>query len=195
MPYTREQLISIAQQYFRNDREYEDSGRLSPEAQRFHDRWAEEIKRLDWWHGFSEELRRSFPHLVTGNHPATCDSSWKYLVYENTGCKPPAFRFVVAGCVSVLAPVYTIYAVQYDFGEYYMTGPRRLNPRLSLTPFPPEMREIGDIMARKIEEYFKAELLPREILETPVPLIANFQEPPHTNLLHVLFSSEPCALP
>jgi hypothetical protein len=195
MPYTAEQLLAVARQYWRGDKVYDDADEFSPEHLRISRRWQEELRRVEWWEGFSVELSRSLPGLSIGSNPATCDTSWKYLAYDKAGCEPSTFRFVVAGCVSILAPVYAVYAVRYDFGEHDELGRERLNPRLDLMPLPPEMREVGDIMSRKIEAYFGAERVPRELLETPVPLIANFKEPPHTTLLHVLFTHEPEALP
>lgn len=195
MPYTQEQLISIAQPYWRNDRDYENTGKRSPEQQRLDERWAEELKRADWWHAFSARLRERFPDRSVGENPATCDTSWKYLVYGSLDDTLPGERFVVAGCVSLLAPVYAIYAVQYNNKRRKHADNVRSSYRLHLLPLPPEMDAVGTVMAREIEAYFGAEMLPCEVLEVPVPLIANFQEPPHTNLLHVLFTHEPCALP
>lgn len=195
MPYTVDQLLAIARRYWRDDKRYDNADEFSPEQLRLQARWSEEIARSDWWYAFAERLGRRLPSYSIGSHTATGEASWKFLVYDKSGDDPSTFRFVVVGCVSLLAPVAALYAVQYDFGERGEFGRKRFNPRLSFTPLPPEMEQVGDTLAREIEAYFGAELLPRQLLETPVPLIANFKEPPHTTLLHVLFTHEPTALP
>jgi hypothetical protein len=195
MPYTVDQLIAIARRYWRDDKRYDNADEFSPEHLRLQARWSEEIARIDWWYAFADRLRRCLPGFSIGNHTATGDASWKFLVYDKAGDDSSTFRFVVVGCVSLLAPVAALYAVQYDFGERGELGRERLNPRLVFTPLPPEMEEVGGILAREIEAYFGAELLPRELLQAPVPLIANFKEPPDTTLMHVLFAHEPTALP
>jgi len=195
MPYTGDQLAAIARRYWRNDKIYDSGTAPSPEYLELCLRWQEVNEHVDEWYDFARKLRTVLPHLKIGNHAAACDAAWKYLAYEQFRSGSSEFRFVVVGCVSLLAPVYTLYGVEYDFGEPSHTGRKLLNPRLSLIPLPPAMREIGAAMGREIEAYFGAELISRELLETPVSLIVNFKEPPHTTLLHALFTEQPENLP
>ncbi|MBZ4415256.1 hypothetical protein [Myxococcus sp. RHSTA-1-4] len=83
-----------------------------------------------------------------------------------------------------------VYGVRYDF-----VGRQRYNPRLSFEPFPPEMREPAEVIARKIEATFDVRRLPREVAATPVPLYVHNTEPPETTLFHALFTSQPDNIP
>ncbi len=102
----------------------------------------------------------------------------------------PPFDWMVVGCLSILAPIYIVYAVEYGRVET-----KRLNPRLRFEPFPPERQAVADVLSRKIEARFGASKLPRELAETPVPLYAQWVEPPETTLFHVLFTNEPDNVP
>lgn len=103
----------------------------------------------------------------------------------------PPHNWIVVGCVSILAPIYIVYSVQYG-----RVGNRMgLNPRVGFEPFPPEMQPMADLIARRIEETFGVSKLPREIAETPVPLFVKWVEPPETTLFHALFTNEPDNVP
>jgi hypothetical protein len=191
MTPSREQLISIAQNYWRSDKEYQLRQEKSPEDKRREARWDQELKKIDRWHAFLRDVRQELPNFTIGDGTATPDACFRCVAYPVRGHPLPPHHWVVVGCVSILAPIYIVYAV-----EYGRVGNRtRLNPRLSLEPFPPEMRLPADVFARKFEETFGVGKLPREIAETPVPLFVKWVEPPETTLFHALFTNEPDNVP
>ena len=99
-------------------------------------------------------------------------------------------RFIVVGCKSILAPVYTIYGVEYGRED---TG--RRSPKVVFAPLPERMQPIAEVIAQQLESLYGVSLLPREVADTPVPLYIEPMEPPHTTLFHALFTSEPESLP
>lgn len=200
MPISAEELLSIVQQHWRSDHEFDDKLERSPELKRFHAVWKQALKNHEQWGALMDELRVAFPHLHIGDATATCDSSFKCMVYTNREPvssdqredKPRLHRWTVVGCLSVLAPVYTVYGVQYDYEG------REVSPvasRVFVDPLPPEMQAPAEVIARKIEARFGAEALPREVADIRVPLIVHFKEPPETTLFHALFTPEPENLP
>ena len=94
------------------------------------------------------------------------------------------------GCVSILAPIYTVYAMQYVLRKDQRTG-----RRLLFEPLPPPMQSVADVISTRIEETFGYSKLPREIAETPIPLFVQWVEPPETTLFHALFTNEPDNVP
>jgi hypothetical protein len=66
---------------------------------------------------------------------------------------------------------------------------------MEFDPLRPETRAPADIIARRIEATFGANMLPREMARTPVPLYVQWKEPPETTLFHALFTSQPESLP
>lgn len=199
MPISAEELLAVVRQYWRSDHEFDDKLERSPELKRFHAVWKQALKNLDQWRALMDELRVAFPHLNIGHATATCDSCFKCMVYTNREPVPsdrqedePRSRgWAVVGCLSVLAPVYTVYGVQYD----YYKGREVIAARLFLEPLPPEMQVLAEVIARKIEAMYGAEALPREIAEIRVPVIVHRKEPPETTLFHALFTPDPENLP
>lgn len=190
MTPSTEQLLSIARDYWRPDKDYRLRQEKSPEDMRFEERWDQELKNLDRWHSFLDEVEQELPGFTIGDGTATPDACFRCVAYPVTGRPLPPFRWVVVGCVSILAPLYIVYAVEYE-----RVGRERLNPRVSFEPFPPELQRPADVIARKLEETFGVSKLPREIAETPVPLFVQWVEPPETTLFHALFTNEPDNVP
>jgi hypothetical protein len=191
MPLSTEQLISIAREYWRPDKDYRLRQERSPEDNRLDARWEQELKRIDRWHAFLRELRQQLPNFTIGDGTATPDACFRCVAYPAKGRPMPPHNWIVVGCVSILAPIYIVYGVKYG-----RVGNRTgLNPRVVFEPFPPEMQLPAGLIARKIEETFGVSKLPREVAETPVPLFVKWVEPPETTLFHALFTNEPANVP
>jgi hypothetical protein len=191
MTLSTEQLITIARDYWRSNKDYQLRQEKSPEDKKREARWAEELEKLDRWHALLRDLRQELPSFTIGDGTATPDVCFRCVAYPAKGRPLSPYRWIVVGCVSILAPIYIIYGV-----EYGRVGNRtRLNPRVLFEPFPPEMQFPSDIIARKISETFKVNKLPRAIAETPVPLFVKWVEPPETTLFHALFTNEPDNVP
>jgi hypothetical protein len=190
MPLSVEDLLSVARNYWRPDKDFNFRTENSPEAERFLDLWEQELKKMDQWRAFLRDLGGALPDFNVGNVTATCDACFRCSVYPKEESKHQPLRWVVVGCVSILAPVYAVYGVQYRY-----QGSERIDDKIFFDPLPPEMQAPADTLARRIESTFGVGLLPREIAETPIPLIVEPQEPPSTTLFHALFISQPERVP
>ncbi|HYO58869.1 hypothetical protein [Archangium sp.] len=197
MPTSAEYLLSVAQNYWRSDHEFDGKLERSPETERFQALWEEKLKGMAEWHVLLDELQAALPQFSIGNATATCDACFRcsvYMdrqpVYSNQEDEPLTRRQVVVGCVSILAPVYTVYGVQYDY-----RGEERIADRAFFDPLPPEMRAPAEVVARKLEARFQAEAVPREVAGTRIPLIVGPHEPPETTLFHALFTGWPESVP
>lgn len=191
MTLSLEQLISVARDYWRPDKDYQLRQEKSPEDVRREARWARALEKIEQWHAFLASVERALPGFTIGDGTATPDACFRCVAYPGEGHPLPPHHWVVVGCISILAPVYIVYGV-----EYGRVGNRtRLNPRLGFEPFSPDMKPPADVIARKLEETFGVEKLPREFAETPVPLFVKWVEPPETTLFHALFTNEPANVP
>ncbi|WP_375769408.1 hypothetical protein NR798_00580 [Archangium gephyra] len=197
MSISAEHLLSIVRSYWRSDHEFDGKLERSPELERFQALWKQKLEKIDEWWVLHDELRAALPHLKIGDATATVDACSRCLLYAEQQLVPEdpederrSRCWAVVGCVSILAPVYTVYGVQYDY-----KGRQWIDRRVFFEPLPPEMRAPAEVVARKLEALFGVEALPREIAETRIPLIVERQEPPHTTLFHALFTSEPESVP
>lgn len=191
VPLTAESLLALVHNYYRADRDFDIRPENSPEGERFLTLWVQERKKMDQWDAFVRELKAALPGLKVGNITSTCDASFRCAVYPRVEFPPPEPGiWVVVGCVSILAPVYAIYGLHLRY-----QGKRRIEERVFLESLPPEMQAPAEVMARKLEATFGVTALPRELARTPVPLIVEFKEPPHTTLFDALFISQPESVP
>ncbi|MFY0525948.1 hypothetical protein ACN28I_23300 [Archangium gephyra] len=186
MPLSTEQLSSIARKYWRSDRAYDGS----PEHRKLTDLWDQELKKLGQWWALLDELKEELPDFTIGNATATPDACFRCAAYSPVDEQSSAHRFIVVGCVSILAPVYTVYGVQY-----VLVGNKRHQRRVFFAPLPVEMRHAADVISRKLEATFGVYALPRDMADIRVPLYVEPVEPPDTTLFHALFTSEPESLP
>jgi hypothetical protein len=193
MPISAEELISVVRKYWRSDREYDGRLENSPETERFQNLWEQELKKLDQWRVLMSELRAALPRFKVGHATATSTSCFRCIVFTDRQPMeasheegPRERRWSVVGCLSILAPVYTVYGLRYDY-----QGEDVIARKVFFEPLPPEMQAPAEVVARKIEAMFGAEALPREIAETRIPLIVDLLEPPDTTLFHALFATDP----
>lgn len=189
MPLSREELISIAKTYWSSNGDPHARQELSPEAERLHARWEQELQKIHQWWAFLEGLEKELPGFSIGDATATPDACFRCVAYP-AGAPLPALRWVVVGCVSILAPVHTVYGVRFEYGET-----TRVLREVEFDPRRPEIRAPAEVIARRIEAAFGFSALPREVAETPVPLFVQWKQPPETTLFHALFTNEPGSLP
>ncbi|MCP3144166.1 hypothetical protein [Pyxidicoccus xibeiensis] len=191
MDLSPEKLLAIARNYWRADREYDDALESPPEFKRFSLLWDETLRdELDRWRALQDSLRSELPDFNLHDGTTSSEGAFRFMAYAHSPRKPPPFRFVLVGCISILAPLYTVYGVQYDF-----VGRERHNPRLSFEPLPAEMRAPAEVISRSIEATFDVRRLPREVADTRIPLIVHNKAPPETTLFHAFFDSQPDNLP
>ncbi|KFA88947.1 hypothetical protein [Archangium violaceum] len=193
MPPSAEDLLALVRNYFRPDKDFNYRPESSPEHERFSEQWERALERMDQWRAFLRELRGELPDFDIGNVTAPCDSCFRCATYPKDKIRPITSSWSVVGCLSILAPVYTVYGARYTY--WYTDKGRERSDEVFLYSLPPEMQGPASIIARGIEATFGAEALPREIAETRIPLIVEPQEPPDTTLFHALFISEPEKVP
>jgi len=186
VPLTAESLTALVRNYYRADRDFDIRRENSPEAERFLSRCGQEFEKMDQWDAFVEELQAALPQRLVSNITTTSDASFRCAVYSRAQNAPPPSRWAVVGCVSILAPVYAIYGVQFSD-----KGRQRITEHVFLESLPPEMRAPAEVVASKLEATFGLTALPRELARTPVPVIVEFKEPPQTTLFDALFISQP----
>lgn len=186
MNLSSEALQAVARQYWRDDTAYEGS----PEHQRLLALWERELVDLHPWWALLDELKEELPGFIISNATATPDACLRCAVHPPANASRGAHRFITVGCVSIIAPVYIVYVL-----EYVSEGRERLQRRTLLDAFPDEVRYPTDIISRKIEQHYKATRLPREVATVPVALNIEPVSPSATTLFHALFTSEPESLP
>jgi len=191
MDLSPEALLVIARKYWRADNAYDATLENPPEYKRLSALWDEKLRDdLDRWRAFLDALRPELPDFRIRDGTTSSEGAFRLMAYADSPRQPPPFRFALVGCVSILAPIYTVYGVRYDF-----VGSARHHPKLSFEPLPPEMRAPADVIARKLEATFAVRRLPREVADTPIPLFVHNLAPPETTLFHAFFDSQPDNLP
>jgi hypothetical protein len=142
------------------------------------------------WKAFKAALRNALPNYKAGETYPSDDGGPRCLIYLPKESWSPTSNWTVVGCVSLLAPVYFVHSVEWD----YIDG-RVQNSRAHFEQPPPNIAWPTQVVARTIEKMFGFTALPRELAETPVHLYAGLIEPPKTTLFHTLFTSEPSNIP
>jgi hypothetical protein len=190
MTLSVDHLLSVAKTYWRPDKDYDFRIENSPETERFHRLWEQELKKMDQWRAFLGSIRGKLPGFIIGNATATCDSCFRCAAYPPTNQQRPSERQVIVGCLSILAPVYSVYGVRYEY-----SGKKLIGNEVYFEPFPAEMSSPATVIAKEIEATFGVLPLPRLIAETKIPLFVYPREPPNTTLFHALFISQPESVP
>ena len=191
MHLSSDDLLTIARKYWRADKVYDDTLENPPEYKRLSALWEEKLREdLQRWRAFQDALRPALSEFSIHDGTTSSEGAFRFMAYARSPRKPPPFRYVLVGCISILAPLYTVYGVQYDF-----VGSERHNPRVSFEPLPPEMRGPAEIISLGLEATFNVQRLPREVADTPIPLFVHNMEPPRTTLFHAFFDSQPDNLP
>ncbi len=190
MLHSPEQLLAIAREYWRADALYDFRTDSSPENQRLCALWESELKGVERWWALLETLERALPEFSLGDATATADASFRCAAYPLSNRELPPVRWAVVGCVSILAPVYTVYGVRSVYRGTMLAG-----EQVFLEALPPEMRRPAEVIAQRIEAAFGVEALPHGIAATAIPLFVEPQAPPHTTLFHALFTGQPERIP
>jgi hypothetical protein len=194
MKLTVQELIARASHYWPADFEWHGRGERAPEIDRMlalrKEQWQQ---RGEQWLALIEDLRQELRGYSIGNATAPSEPCFRCSVYLPEARGKPRLEQVVVGCLSLIAPVYTVYGFQCE----YRRGKRlqNSNERLFLDELPPEMKEPADIVARRIEALFGVERLTPEVAATPVPLCVDITFPPHATLFHALISTHPDSIP
>ncbi|WP_147448782.1 hypothetical protein [Corallococcus terminator] len=190
-PLTEEQLLEVAGRYWRTDEQYYLRQERSPKAERLEALWEQELPKMGRWNAFLETLERLLPGFEMGDGTApTTAPCLRCIAYPPDDGTVPLVRWAVIGCVSILAPVYAIYAVRKkrEHGGWR-------SPEAHFDPLPDSLILPAQVMGSAIEAEFGAGLLPWEMAHRPVPLFVEWKAPPETTLFHALFTASPEVIP
>jgi hypothetical protein len=190
MTPSKEELINIVRKYYDSSNAFVFTTELSPEVNRHYGIWEQWAANMGPWRAFRAALDSALPNYRIGETYPSADGGPRCMIRLPKESRSPTFNWAVVGCVSLLAPVYFVYGVEYD----YVDG-RLRNQKASFGQPPPGMVFPTQVVARTIEKIFGFSALPRELAETPVPLYAGLLEPPKTTLFHTLFTSDPGNIP
>ncbi|MBN9686323.1 MULTISPECIES: hypothetical protein [unclassified Corallococcus] len=179
-----EKLLEVARTYWPSQED--PNQELSPEEQRLHELWQTKLAEPGAWDVLIEQLRTTFPENGVGNITTSRDASFWCAIYATRTREPPGLHWVYVGCASIIAPVYTVYRVQFEYGE------RRFFRQLDLEP--PAV-EPAVTMARLMESTMDLSLLPPDIANHPAPVFVGRKSPPKTTLFDALFTSYADNLP
>jgi hypothetical protein len=183
---TAEELLALARNYWPEDMETYLSPQESPAFARLHAVWDRELRKIDRWNVFVDALGQELPDWLVCNITAPGDGSLRCAAYSREGSTPPDLEWIVVGCLSVLAPVYTVYGMRCE-----LRGGRRIRKTVFFEALPSDMHAPAEAMGRGLRETFDVHALPPELANTRVPLIVDPVMPPDTTLFHALFISEP----
>jgi hypothetical protein len=137
------------------------------------------------WDSFFQRLREAVPDCRVENWSTLrYDACRRCRVYL-TGTTPASTEVrAVVGLVSILAPVYAIYASHQSY-----EGQRVANTRVSFPPLPAEFLAHEATLDALIRSSFGFERLPNEVLFTPVPdLQVGNKAPVDVQLIDCLFT-------
>ncbi|HZI16323.1 MAG TPA: hypothetical protein VE153_38515 [Myxococcus sp.] len=189
MKLTVEELIARASHYWPADFEWHARGERPPEIDRLFGLYKQEWpRRGTQWLALVEALRQQLPGYSIYNSTVPSDPSFRFTLRPPKEQLKPRLEQMVVGCMSLIAPVYSVYGLQYE----YKRGKRsqHSNARLFLGELPPELKEPAEVAARQIEAHFGVERLTPDVAETPVPLYVDLKFPPHATLFHALISDQ-----
>jgi hypothetical protein len=193
MTMTVEELIDRARDYWPADFEWFLKGEETPETAR-----RDALRRQVWrergkqWLAMVEDLKQDLPGFSIRDVTAPSDYCLRCAAYPPAEQKKPPLVQVVVGCLSMIAPVYTVYALHYEYRP--RKRPPMSNHQLFLDELPPELRGPADAIARRMET-LGVSRLPPDVAATPVPLCVNVTRPPHATLFDALFSDQPDSVP
>lgn len=164
--FTRAELLRIAHDHYPpGSTVFIDIDRSTPEFQRFSAAWK---KALTWerWTSLLGGLRAAFPGLPVGNvTQPSMSACLRCCVYLESPL-PDGGRVLtrLAGAVSVLAPLYLVYATV----QHIRADGTYSQPRYFLQP-PDEIRPHAELLVQHLERELDYRPFPLELANVPVP--------------------------
>jgi hypothetical protein len=161
---TADALVQLLHRYYpsgllADEPEY----RLSEEAQRLQRLLRDVMKDMQAWDAFIQRLHEQFTGCMIWDRTLPHEPCYICDV-ALPGVEMGGDRYDAITCqLSLLAPVYTLYAQ-----HYLDTGPLR-ESWSRFPPFPPEYQAHGARLASLIESTFGFRRLSNEVLSTPLP--------------------------
>ena len=190
MTFSAEHLLSVARRYWPAELEVYLHPEISSERKRLQERWRQELSRMDRWRQFLDALGGELPGFTMGNVTVPFDACFRCAAYPKNCDPAPQSEWVIVGCASILAPVYTVYGVRFA-----RKGKERLSGEIFFDLASSGFADASNIICSKIEAVFGFSVLSREVAGTRVPLFVDPQQPPNTTLFHALFTGQPESVP
>lgn len=193
MTMTVDELLARASHYWPQNLDWYFRGEETPETARrlalWEQQWQQHGKQ---WHALLAELAKDLAGFSIRDATAPSDVCFRCAVRPPREEKTSIAQAVV-GCLSMIAPVYSIYGLQYEVNP--RTGLKTSDPRLFLDALPPDMSEPANAIAKRMGAVFGYSPLPPGLAGTSVPLCVNITCPPRTTLFHALISDQPDSVP
>lgn len=184
------ELLASARPYWLADDGYQSRHAWSPEDERRSANWKQQWRtRGAEWKALLADVQRELPRHRVREATHLDDAGFRCAIHLPSRRERFPREQLVVGCLSMIAPVYMVYGLQYDDRR------EPLGHRLFFGSLPPVLLRPAATLARRMEARFGVTGLPPELAATPVPLYVDNREPPHTTLFHALFSSEPARVP
>lgn len=190
MLLTAERLLEIVSQYRDTTKDSYLRQEASPQRERLEALWEQELPKMERWHRFLRSLDQELPGFIFGDGTAPLSPCFRCVAYPASHYPHPGVRWAVVGCVSILAPVYAVYGVEFE-----LEGHARTKSTVRFAPFPPHMEAVASFIAARLEAVFGVTALPQALAMTPVPLFIEGKEPPETTLFDALFTDTPEIVP
>ncbi|NMO19493.1 hypothetical protein HPC49_48275 [Pyxidicoccus fallax] len=190
MTLTAQQLFEVASRYRDTTKEYYLRQEASPQHERLAALWQQELLKMERWRAFLRALEQELPGFTFGDGTAPLSPCFRCIAYPASSYPHPEVRWAVVGCVSILAPVYSLYGVEFEF-----EGRVRKSATVRFVPLPPHLAAVASVIATRLEAEFGVTELPPAFARTPVPLFVESKEPPETTLFDALFTDRPEIIP
>ncbi|MFP2907574.1 hypothetical protein ACLESD_21500 [Pyxidicoccus sp. 3LFB2] len=190
MTLTAQQLLEVASRYRDTTKDYYLRQEASPQHERLEALWKQELLKLDRWHAFLRSLGQAHPGFTFGDGTAPLAPCFRCVAYPARDYPHPAVPWAVVGCISILAPVYALYGVEFE-----LEGSLRRKSTVHFAPLPGSMAAVARSIGQRLEAEFQVTELPRELARTPVPLFVESKQPPATTLFDALFTDRPEVIP
>ena len=192
MPLSLEQLMAVARRYWPTSEAGARGSALEscPESLRRHELWEQKLKEIARWWAVLDDLRNELSGFVIGDATATPDACFRCVAHPAGAQSASAPYWSVVGCLSIIAPVHTVYGVQFERHDR-----KRVFKGLDLELQRTETKTLADVMARQFAMKLGSSLLPAESVRVPIALEVQGKRPPETLLFHALFTNEPENLP
>lgn len=160
-----QELIRVVHEYYPQGIELDDPRyKASAEAQRLQRLIEEAHANLSRWADFVAAVRQAFPGCIVWDKTYLWYDPCYHLHVALPGVVVGGRRFDTVACLlSLLAPVYAIYASHID------GNPAGRVARTCYPPLPVAFQSHEQELARRIEETFGFVRLPKETLVVPMP--------------------------
>lgn len=132
MSLSADTLLGLVQDYWPSrDAADQEPG---PEAHRLQSLWNQKLQERESWDALLDQMEQAFPDDTVADITATLDACFRCAVYPDNAPGAPALRWVTVGCASIIAPVFTVFRLQFEYGTERILRQLDLEPPLATEP-------------------------------------------------------------